>query len=703
MARMTLIKLLAILAPALAVAEQPNIVLFMADDMGMGDTSAYQDFTANVDAVQVHTPSMERLAQMGARFTDAHTPASRCTTTRYGLLTGRYAFRNRIKHYVLFGSQGDPMIEADRPTIATMLRDGGYRTAMFGKWHVGLRYRRSDGSPAAGWHDADLRQPLYDTPLDHGFDEVRFTARSHMSSGPDVVAGSAAGRNTPEQDIGPGHIHGREVVGATDDGKRLITSGPDAYVLTKLGSRHSDHAMGFLRSHLSDGATKQRPFFLYLPANSNHSPYTPDQSIDGRPVAGAARTKAGTPMDARHDLIYENDVALGRLIDWLEATDDPRRPGEKLIENTLVIFTSDNGAEIDSNIATGPFRSNKGSCYEGGHRVPFIAAWPAGGIAPGSNSPVPIGLQDLFATFAEITGAELPDLGAGEKGAEDSTSVLAALVGEALPDRPPLFFHDNKDAEGDDAMAAMRLDSPSVKGTTYAGQWKIFFDERLLRAGETHAVELFNLAEDQREETNRLLDPSLGPLVEHLEGLALLHRNAGGHRMAAIASPKRVIFDWRGELGGDFAGKSVAGVSVTRGGITMRVAGKNGAGAGAEDGTFSPGEGGLGIAGGQLEQVDGDEALVIHFDRDVIVESAALVAGSGSCGGSYSVGAKSRLAIYCVDGDNDSKDQQGILGDIGVLKKGEELELSAGPHFGVEAPGQWRLGAIAVRELGTSQ
>ncbi len=700
MARTTLIKLLAILAPALAVAEQPNIVLFMADDMGMGDTSAYQDFTANADAVQVHTPSMERLAQMGIRFTDAHTPASRCTTTRYGLLTGRYAFRNRIKHYVLFGSQGDPMIEADRPTIATMLRDGGYRTAMFGKWHVGLRYRRSDGSPAAGWADADLRQPLYDAPLDHGFDVVRFTARSHMSSGPDVVAGSAAGPNTPEQDIGPGHIHGREVVGATEDRKRLISSGPDAYLLTKLGSRHSDHAMGFLQSHVNDGATRQKPFFLYLPANANHGPYTPDESIGGRPVAGASRTKLGAPMDARHDLIYENDVALGRLVDWLEATEDPRDPEQRLIANTLVIFTSDNGAEIDSNIATGPFRSNKGSCYEGGHRVPFIAAWPAGGIAPGSNNSAPIGLQDLFATFAEITGEELPDLGAGEKGAEDSISVLAALEGEELPQRPPLFFHDNKDALGDNAVVAMRLDNPSVSGRVFEGQWKIFFDERLLRAGEADAVELFNLAEDQWEKSNRLADPSLESLVEHLEALALLHRNAGGHRLAAIASPKRVTFDWGGEMAREFSAKSVAGVSVRRGGITMRVAGKTGES--GTDGTFSPGEGGLGLAGGKSKQVDGDEAFVIRFDRDVIVESAALVAGSGTCGGSYRVGVKSRLAIYCVDGDNDSKDQQGILGDIGVLKRGEELELNASPHFGVEAPGEWRLGAITVRGLGTS-
>ena len=150
--------------------KRPNIILMMADDMGLGDTSAYQSFTGNSDHEQIHTPNMEWLARMGIRFTDAHTPASRCTLTRYSLLTGRYSWRNRLKHWVLFGVQGDPMIESDRPTIGTLLQQHGYRTALVGKWHVGLRYRRSNGEPAEGWADADLTQPMFDTPLDHGFD-----------------------------------------------------------------------------------------------------------------------------------------------------------------------------------------------------------------------------------------------------------------------------------------------------------------------------------------------------------------------------------------------------------------------------------------------------------------------------------------------------------------------------------------------------
>lgn len=658
-------------------AEHPNIVLMMADDMGMGDTSAYQDFTGNADEVQLHTPHMERLANMGVRFTDAHTPSSRCSPTRYSLLTGRYAWRNRLKHWVLYGAQGDPMIEPDRPTIASMLRDHGYVTAMYGKWHVGLRYRRVDGSPAAGWEDADLTKPLHTSPLDHGFDHARFTSRSHGTSGP----------NAPEESSGrgPGHVHGRTVVAATGDGKRLAIDGSDAYVLHRLGSRHSDNAMQFLSSHVQEATTRSRPFLLYYPANANHGPYTPDETIGGVAVAGAARTKSGQPMDARHDYIFENDVALGRILDWLEQTADPRRPGSRLIETTLVIFTSDNGAEKDSNIATGPFRSNKGSAYEGGHRVPFIVSWPEGGVGdgdstdPGESNPTPISLTDMYATFAEIIGAELPDVRAGEKGGEDSFSVLSAFRGSTLEERPPLIFNDHKEAQPDPAAAAIRIDSPRVDGAVVPGQWKLFFDASLLRAGEANAYELFNLAEDPREQSNLISAPGLQPLVEQMTESAALHRNAGGHRLAEIASHRSETLDW---THGEHPRIDGLGVSVS-----------------AVGGDLEFSDDGLGISGGSSDAVDGGEAILVSFDRDVLVESAAIAAGDGAVGGYYRVGSHAPLAIYCVDGDLDSLDQSGILSDIGLLKKGDELRFDSGPHYGNEPSGDWRLQKLTVRLL----
>ena len=674
---LTMVLGLAAISCADPATEPPNIILMMADDMGMGDTSAYQDFTGNADEVQLHTPHMERLASMGVRFTDAHTPSSRCSPTRYSLLTGRYAWRNRLKHWVLYGAQGDPMIEPDRPTIASMLRDHGYVTAMYGKWHVGLRYRRADGSPAAGWEDADLTQPLHTSPLDHGFDHARFTSRSHGTSGP----------NAPEESSGrgPGHVHGRTVVAATGDGKRLAVTGSDAYVLHRLGSRHSDNAMHFLSSHVSEATTRSKPFFLYYPANANHGPYTPDATIGGVAVAGAARTKSGQPMDARHDYIFENDVALGRMLDWLEETADPRQPDSLLIETTLVIFTSDNGAEKDSDIATGPFRSNKGSAYEGGHRVPFIVSWPQGGVGdgdssdPGESSPAAISLTDMYATFAEIIGAELPDVTAGEKGGEDSFSVLSAFRGNSLGDRPALIFNDHKEAQEDPAAAAVRIDSPRIDETVVPGQWKLFFDSALLRAGEAKAYELFNLAQDPREQSNLISTPGLKPLVEHMTELALLHRNAGGHRLAEIASHRSETIDW------------THGEPPRIDGLEFSVSPVGG------DLAFS--DTGLGISGGGSDAVDEGEAVLVSFDQDVLVESAAIAAGDGAVGGSYRVGSRAPLAIYCVDGDIDSLDQSGILSDIGLLRKGEELRFDSSPHYGNESPGDWRLQKLTVRLL----
>ena len=696
-----------------ANALRPNIILMMADDMGLGDTSAYQDFTGNNDAAQVRTPSMDRLSRMGVRFTDAHTPSSRCTPTRYALMTGRYAWRNRLKHWVLFGAQGDPMIEADRPTVATMLHDLGYHTAMVGKWHVGLRYRRSDGSPAASWDDADLRQPMYDTPLDHGFDYCRITSRSHGTSG----AWAGTEKNTPSQSVGPGHIHGRTVVSITGPNKKLLDDGPNAYVLEKLGSRHSDHAVAFLKDHLSSETTRDQPFFLYYASNSNHAPYTPAESVGGKPVAGAARSVAGAPMDKRADFIYENDVALGRLLDLLEETDDPRNPGKKLIQTTLVIFTSDNGAERNAQTATGPFRSNKGSVYEGGHRVPFIVTWAAGGIGdgnasdPGQTNDSLVGLQDVYATLAELLGGTLPEVRLGAKGAEDSVSALAAWRGGALPDRP-MFFNDHKQAKADHAACALRLDNPTVDGQSYPGQWKLFFDADLLRQGRVNATELYDLDADPQERTNRIGDPKLKPLMAHLRKVALLHRTAGGHRLANLASDRRFVLDWRDPtvdsrepgvqriaLAESFAGKPAGDIDVElqkSPALHVTVTTTRGDRIPAEA-TYDVTGDGLGSSGGTSAQIDDGEGLLIRFDRDVIIESAQIVAGPGACGGYYQLGPNAPLHIYCIDADQDANDQSGLLSDIGLLRAGQTLRLDSRPLLGVETPGSWRLGALMVR------
>jgi arylsulfatase A len=696
------IAVFAILADSVFAAAQdlnrPNIILMMADDMGMGDTSAYQDFTGNADRDQVHTPQMERLARMGIRFTDAHTPSSRCSPTRYGLLTGRYPWRNRLKHWVLFGSQGDPMIEADRPTFASMLKKHGYRTAMFGKWHVGLRFSRSDGSPAAGWDDADLSKPLHTSPLDHGFDVAWYTSRSHLSSGPTIKDGEVT------RVRGPGHIDGRFVVGATGSQKGLVATGANAYILEELGSKHSDNSIGFMTNHIGDPQSRSQPFFLYYPANSNHGPHTPDTAIGGVPVAGAARNKDGQPTDTRNDYVYENDVALGRMIDWLEANEDPRNPGSKLIDNTMVIFTSDNGAEKDSDIATGPFRSNKASSFEGGHRVPFIVAWKAGGVGdgsantPGQTSEALIGLQDVYATFSEIVGERMPNYSSGQKGGEDSYSILAAMRDASVEGRSLIMHHDHKEAGDDPAVAVLRLDSPEVNGKRFDGQWKLFFNPALLRQGKANPYLLYDLKTDQMEATNLIDRSDLKPLIGYMTELATLHRNAGGHRLAELKLGPSIEFDFRSndEIGGARArnARIAATDSSLRATISAEKSGRS-----LADATFTSNSDGLGISEGDANTVDGDEALLIRFNRNVVVEHAALLAKGETAGGHYRLGEGAPLSIYCVNADIDDKDQSGVLSDLGVFKAGQTLRLDSRARFSSEDTGNWSLQSLSVRVL----
>ena len=697
---------------------RPNVILMMADDMGMGDTSAYQDVTGNQDSQQILTPNMNRLARMGVRFTDAHTPASRCTLTRYGLLTGRYSWRNRLKHWVLFGAQGDPMIEADRPTLGTLFQSHGYRTALVGKWHVGLRYRNSDGSPADAWEDADLTQPMWDTPLDHGFDFCRFTSRSHGTSGP--ARGGKKRPNDARQSIGPGHIHGRTIIGATGDGKRIVDVGSNAYILEELGSRHLSNAKTFFAEHFK--AHEDKPFFLYYACNSNHGPHTPENEIEGVPVLGAATNVVLQPMGRRADYIYENDVVLGSLLNYLRTTEDPRNPGNGLIDNTIVIFTSDNGAEITAKTATGPFRSNKGSVYEGGHRIPFLVAWPSGNVgdgnpdSPGTSNETLVGLQDMYATFADVLDHQEANFLGSEKGGEDSVSVLSAWRGKVV-DQRQMFFNDHKEAE-DPAVLAFRSDDPVVDGQVVPGAWKVFFNAQLLRAGHAVPTEVYELRADPKEEKNLLGRTEYEAIIGELLQRASMHRNAGGHRLVPQGDTTLVKFSWtqRADMRRKDILKDQTQVAVdlrasfqaaTRGAVSTEVKLPGGGelrltvraqvGNGSDSFSFNLNPRGLGITGGAVKQVDAGERLNITFDQDVLIESVAIVAGNGVCGGFYRKSNQSPMAIYCMDADIDEKDQSGLLSDIGVLEKGQTLMLDSSPHFGVEAEGRWRLAELSIR------
>jgi hypothetical protein len=426
-------------------------------------------------------------------------------------------------------------------------------------------------------------------------------------------------------------------------------------------------------------------------------------------VSGAARTKSGLTMDTRHDYIYENDVALGRLLNWLEATPDARRPGHPLIENTLVIFTSDNGAEKNSDIATGPFRSNKGSCYEGGHRVPFIASWPAAGIGDGNaktlgkSNASPIGLQDLYATFVEITKSEMPDLKEGKKGAEDSHSFLTALHGKSFRRPSPLFFGDHKEVKEDPAVLAMRWDDPIVDGRPFPGQWKIFFDASLIREGAAHPIEVYNLKNDSRESTNLLKNSELAPLVQHLTEEALIHRRSGGHRLARLASDERVEFDWSADSASNQRLKETLNQATTqiheeRDELSMTIKASNRLNP-TQPSHFAISANGIGFKENANLQIENSNALLIRFNRPVIIESLGLTAGSGQCGGYYRLDEAAPLPIYCLDADNDSKEQHGKISDLGILEVGKTLLIDSTPHLGIESKGSWKLTNLSVRLL----
>lgn len=467
---------------------RPNIVFVYADDMGIGDTSAYQELGNNPDDYQVNTPNMERLAAQGIRFTDAHSAAAVCTPSRIGLLTGRLPFRSDLKQRTIFTGtdfHGSIFTQDGHTfkTVGNLLQDVGYRTYGLGKWHLGV------DTDSDSFDDSRI---LLEGPTHLGFNHFVGNIGNpghtgEMFEDTTLLKFSSFDPNDlSTEPLGPGDTPASNWVLNNDDGELQQA---------KLTQRNLNAAKGFMDDHRTGGAYESQPFFMYYSSHANHSPYYapdtiqtdangtpgsiavtgntvsggpihvvtgPDNDNDGLPDPADPHYPQGAfdnaqegwlsyyqedqfgnqiqnPASARAKLVQENDVVLGELLDYLEATDDPRNPGGKLIENTLVIFTSDNGANLEgagvggltqeSNSQPTSLRGKKATIYEGGTRVPFIAAW-AGEIPQGVTSDALFGQQDLYATFAELTQQELepvhPD---GE--ALDSESVLDAILGDA--------------------------------------------------------------------------------------------------------------------------------------------------------------------------------------------------------------------------------------------------------------------------------
>lgn len=393
-------------SPGMGRTPHPNLLYILADDLGYGDVACLNP------SGKIPTPNLDRLAREGMTFTDAHSGSSVCTPTRYGILTGRYAWRSRLKSGVL-GGLSPRLIEPGRPTVASFLRENGYRTACFGKWHLGMDWALRPGKEVAPLSietreqvfNVDYSRPIANGPTSVGFDEF-FGISASLDMVPYTYIRNDRVTELPTEDRDFPMVLGR-TTGRTRKGP--AAPGFDAgNVLPDLAAQ----ARRFIRTH-GPGAREGKPFFLYLPLASPHTPILPSPEWRGR-----------SGLNAYADFVMETDARVGEVLAELEASG--------LARSTLVIFTSDNGCSPQADIPalqaaghrpSGVYRGHKADIFEGGHRIPFLVRWP-GVIRPGSRSERLICLTDLFATSADLLDRPLP---AGA--AEDSVSLLPALRG----------------------------------------------------------------------------------------------------------------------------------------------------------------------------------------------------------------------------------------------------------------------------------
>ena len=452
-----------------ALADKPNIILIYVDDMGYGDASCLNPKS------KFKTPNIDRLAKEGMTFTDGHCSDTVCTPSRYGLLTGRYSWRTTLKRGVM-GAEGTCLITNGRMTLASLLSDNGYTTAMVGKWHLGMDFPGTKGN-------RDWKQSVKDMPLDKGFDyfwgipasmnygvlawfEGRYAKippTLFTSKKPSKIAIAdyriiPPYEKTPKEAPDPEESGGRKM---SLKGKGLEVA-PD-FVDIECLDRFTTQSLKWLAGR-AEAARKGKPFFLYLPYTSPHKPVIPMKKFRGQGEAGAYG-----------EFMIETDWHIGRILKWLK--------DEKLAEDTMVIFTSDNGPErtwekrieLYGHHSNGIYREGKRSIYEGGHRVPFLVRWPAK-VKAGTRWDEPVCQTDLLSTFAQMIGKKIP-----ENAGEDSDSFYGVLTGvKETPSRGPIVHH------GSQGRFAIR-----------EGKWKLVMEDARKNKRELH-----DLSRDPEETKN---------------------------------------------------------------------------------------------------------------------------------------------------------------------------------------------------------
>jgi len=466
---------------------RPNVVIVLADDLGFGDVRAN-----NPDS-PIPTPGLDALAEAGMRFTDAHTPSSVCTPTRYGLLTGRYCWRTRLTRGVLNG-YSPHLIDPDRLTIADLMKNAGYRTACVGKWHLGM-----DLPENAEGGGIDYRGAVTNGPNANGFDYF-YGITASLDMPPYVYL-----ENDRFTAAATGRIAGRRFPSYWRPGE-LAEGFDHRAALDHL----TDKATGYIESSASEDA----PFFLYVPLTSPHKPALPAERFAGKSGIG--------PYG---DFVIQTDDVVARLDEAL------RDAG--VFDDTLVMVTSDNGSYMyrydgdradhrdDASIqgyratthtANHIYRGTKADIYESGHRVFFAARWP-GVIEPGTTASQTISLVDVFATLAELTDQPLPDAAA-----EDSFGFLSRLRGEVTDtSRGPVIMHS---ANGTFAIRVgqYKLIAGSGSGGRTQPRSKPF----------DKPYQLYDLSKDPSETTNLIEDEPA--IAARLEAMLTELRESGRSR-----------------------------------------------------------------------------------------------------------------------------------------------------------------------------
>jgi arylsulfatase A-like enzyme len=447
----------------------PNIVFILADDLGYGDVEKFNPES------KIPTPNLNKLAKDGISFTNAHAPSAVCTPTRYSFLTGRYPWRGESKNGVLW-VWDSPIIKNETFTIGKMLQQKGYHTACIGKWHLGWHWPTIDGKPATlknKGKNVDYTKLITGGPTEKGFDY--YYGDDVPGFPPHAFIENNKTTQIPDQwyEMYP------FLAGASERGWKY----------ENLLAKTTDKAKAYIIERANEPT--KTPFFLFFSMTAPHTPIAPSPKFLGK-------TKAGI----YGDFVHEMDDSVGKIIKVLDSL--------KLSENTLIIFTSDNGSttqdgkgyvgEIGSMMenyahdGSGGLRGVKADAYEGGHRVPFIVKW-TGKINPNINSTAKLQHTDMLHTFASLVDFQLPD-----SVAEDSFDVLSALMGiSKKSDRPALITQSSKGV-----IAIQKDNYKLIMSSGSGGHWtKPFGEYPILTENRTEKiwknVQLYDLDKDLKE------------------------------------------------------------------------------------------------------------------------------------------------------------------------------------------------------------